>query len=253
MRSNMFKGVRRFLSDNTPAILTGLGVAGTISTAILAVQATPKAMRDIWDAESETTEELTWQEKAKLVWKHYLPSGAVAGVTVGAIIMAQSLNYRRQAALMSVYALTETAFREYRTEMIEQHGEKADQKIRDSIAERHIKENPPVESQIIITGQGDHLCYDSMSGRYFRSNIDKVRRAVNEINSTCLSDTYASQNDFYRLIGLDPIVFGEEHGWRFDNLMDVNFSSYLEPESGEPALSIEYGTGPIRGYYKING
>ena len=63
---------------------------------------------------------------------------------------------------------------------------------------------------------------------------------------------YASHNDFYRLIGLPGTTYGEEVGWRTDNMMDLEYSSHLA-EDGRPCLCIEYHVAPVRNYYKING
>lgn len=252
MSRSIFSVVKDQLNNHAPAILTGLGVAGSIGSVVLAVQATPKALKDIWNHESETGEETTWQQKIQLTWKHYVPTALALATTTGSIIGAQGLNYRRQAALMSVYALTETAYREYREKVTEQIGEKEEGKIRDEIAKDRMESNPARPTEIIMTGSGDHLCYDSLTGRYFRSDIETIRKAVNDINSKCLSETYASQNDFYQRIGLDPVAFGEENGWRFDHLMEVHFSSHLSETTGSPALSLDYSLSPIRGYYKIN-
>ena len=54
--SNAIQTIGNYLSKNSPQILTGVGAAGVLGTAVLAVRATPKALRDIWDAESEQTE-----------------------------------------------------------------------------------------------------------------------------------------------------------------------------------------------------
>lgn len=250
--TNFMKSIGRFLNDNSPAILTGIGVAGTVGTTVLAVRATPRALRDIMDEESQRVEELTWQEKVRLTWVHYVPATATGLATISAIVGAQSINQRRQAALMGVYALTETAFREYREKTVEHVGERDEQKIRDQIAMDSIENNPSVGSQIIMTGNGEHLCYDKLTGRYFKSDMEKVRKAVNDINEECLNNMYASQNDFYRLIGLPPVEMGEEQGWRYDNTMEVNFVSHIDPGSGQPALAIDYVTTPKRNYHKIN-
>lgn len=252
MTNNILRTVRDYATTHAPAILTGLGVAGLASSIFLTAQATPKALKDIYHHEAETGEETTWQEKIQLTWRYYVPTASVAVLSAASIIGAQSLNRRRQAALMSVYALTETAFREYRDKNVELYGEKHHEKVLDSVAEDKINENPPRNSEIIVTGSGDHLCYDSLTGRYFRSDIETIRKAVNDVNAICLTDTYASQNDFYARIGLDPVAFGEENGWRFDHLMDVHFSSHLSEENGAPALALMYDLSPIRGYYKIN-
>lgn len=243
--------IRRVISDNMPLLLTSMAVTGVVSTAVLAVRATPEAIREIWDAESEHDRKITNLEKARLTWRHYVPAAFVGGVTITAMIGVHSVSTKRQAAIAGLYSLTERAYSEYRNRVIEEIGEKKDKAIRDDIQKSRIENNPvSSSSEIIITGAGDHLCYDSITGRYFESNIEKIKSAQNEINAKCINEMYASQNDFYRMIDLPITPFGEEIGWRTDHMMDISFSSHLEPETKRPCLSLDYRLDPIRGYYK---
>ena len=43
--SGMFKGTKKAIIKHSPEILTGVGIAGMITTTVLAVRATPKAMQ----------------------------------------------------------------------------------------------------------------------------------------------------------------------------------------------------------------
>lgn len=243
---------KKVLSDNMPLLLTSAAVAGVVSTTVLAVRATPQSLRDIWDAESDLDRKTTIWEKTRLVWKYYIPAAVVGGATIASVIGAQSLNTKRQAALVGLYSLSNQAFVEYKDKVVEKLGEKKEKDIRDEVMKDRVENDPPKSSEIIITGKGEHLCYDSITGRYFKSDIEKVRKAQNDINHTCLNDMYASLNDFYRLIGLPVTAYGEEIGWRYDNLLDISFSSHVT-EDGEPALCLDYAMDPIRGYYKMNG
>lgn len=240
------------ISRHAPAILTGIGVAGVLGTTIAAVKATPQAFIDIQNAQSEQTARLTKIEMVRLTWRYYIPAATIGALTVGAIISSQVTNQRRQAVLASSYALTETALREYKEKVIETIGEEKDTAIRDEIAKEHLMAVPMVNSEVLSTGNGDYLCFDSLSARYFRCSIETIRKAVNDVNYQCIHEMNASVNEFYAMLGLPPAGFGEEVGWRHDNLMEVHFS-YHGNENAEPVLSIEYLTAPIRGYYKING
>lgn len=243
--------IRKLVSDNLPLILTTTAVTGVVSTTVLAVAATPKALRDIWDAESEQEDPITPLEKVKLTWGYYAPAVVVGGLTVAAIVGIHSVHARRQAAVLGLLSLTEKAYSEYRTKVVETIGENKDKAIRDEVAKDRIENDPVSSHEVIITGAGQHLCYDSITGRYFESDIESIRRAVNDINAQCLNEMYASQNDFYRLINLPLTPFGEEIGWRHDHLLDVSFSAHIA-ENGRPCLSLDYGLQPIRGYHKIN-
>lgn len=249
------KNVGRTLSDNSPVILTGMAVAGSLGSVILAAKGGMEAQREL-DVLLEEVEEgradealLTFQGKAKTTWKFYIPAALMTGSTIACVIGANSVNTRRNAAIMSAYSLTDKAFQEYKEKVVENLGEKKEQAVRDDIAKDHLEANPPKENSVVVVSDGKQLCYDGVTGRYFQSDMQTVRKAVNDINEKCINEVYASLNDFYREIDLDPVVIGEEVGWRSDHLMSVDFSSHLTGDN-VPCLSIDYLVGPIRGYYK---
>ena len=69
-----------------------------------------------------------------------------------------------------------------------------------------------------MTGKDTTLCYDAMFGRWFRSDVDTIIRAVNEINRKIVAgDMYASLNEFYDEVGLPPVEAGEYLGWNIDD------------------------------------
>lgn len=242
--------IGKFLSDHAPAILTSVGAAGVLSTAVLAVRATPHAMSVIWDAESGG-DVATPVDKVKLTWRLYLPAAASGVLAITAIIAAHNTHTKRNAALMSAYTLAERAYQEYREEVIQQQGENTDRKIKENVAEKRMDDDPVTNNQVIITGSGESLCYDSISGRYFKSDIETIRKAQNDINYSVLNHMYVSHNDFYRAIGLDPVALGEELGWTTSNTMEIDFSSHLS-DDGRPCLYLDYAVAPIRDYYKFN-
>ena len=59
------KSAKTFMVKRSPEILTGIGIAGMITTTILAVRATPKALTIIDDAAYDKRQELTAGEKAQ--------------------------------------------------------------------------------------------------------------------------------------------------------------------------------------------
>lgn len=248
--STLVKNAGKLASDNSPAILTAISVAGVVSTTVLAVKATPEAMRDIWDAESEMTDLLTPKDKVKLCWKHYVPALTMGAMTIACIISANTISTKRNAALMSLYTFTEKSLHEYQEKVKETFGENKEQKVRDDIAQDRVNADPVSSKQVIITGNGDVLCYDTLSGRYFENNIESIRQAVNSLNQLILMDGYASQNEFHHLIGLPPTKLGEELGWTLDNLLEIDFSSVLS-EDKRPCLSINYNIQPKTNYYKF--
>ncbi len=260
--SQIAKSIRATLTQHSPEILTGIGIASMVTTTILAVRATPTALMILEDAASEKEE---WvdvkpnitdlpkifpvKETFVLTWKCYIPAAVTFVTGVGCIIGASSVNVRRNAALATAYTLSETALKEYKEKVIETIGEKKEQVVRDSIAKDHIEKNPIGRNEIIVTGKGSTRCYDCISGRYFESEIDNIRKAENELTRQILVDNYASLNDFYDLIGLSPISLGEDLGWNIDKKPEIYFSAQLSDDE-EPCLVINYSVAPKYEYYK---
>lgn len=233
------KTVTTFTSDNLPTILTILGCGGVISTTVHAVRVTPKAMLYLKDREAREQRPLTKKEILDEVWKLYLPTMIMGSTTIACIIGANHISKNRAIALASLYSLSENTLKEYKEKVIEQIGEKKEEQIRDEIAKDRIALNPPQNNEVVVTGKGDYLCYDVMNGRYFRSDIESIRKVVNDMNHELRTEMWITLNEVYYELGLRPTKQGDLCGWDPDHPIYFSYSSQLS-ESGEPCLVIEY-------------
>lgn len=246
--------IRRFVSKRSPEILTGIGIAGMITTTILAVKATPRALELIEEKKTEDwIDKLSPLDVVKTAWKPYIPAITTGVVSTACLIGASSVNVKRNAALATAYKLSETALSEYREKVIETIGEKKEKTVRDKVAEERVKKNPVSKSEVIVTGTGTTLCFDPISGRYFQSSIDKIKRAENELNKQMLHDIsgYVSLNEFYDELGLDHTSVGDDLGWNVNKLIDISFSSQLN-DNGEPSVVLDYLVAPQYDFYKFS-
>lgn len=260
--SRIAKNLQIGLQKHSPEILTGIGIAGMITTTVLAVRATPKALILIEEEKRRQNSELLEEAKKKgsdccarvdklkpielirTTWVCYIPAALTGVLSVSCLIGASSVNIRRNAALATAYSLSESALKEYQEKVIETIGEKKEQEIRDSIAKDKLKHDPVVNKEVIITGRGETLCYDTITSRYFKCDIEKLRRVENELNKRLLSEMYISLNDFYYEIGLRSTDMGEDLGWNIGNgLINLEFSSQLA-EDETPCLVIGYRVAP---------
>lgn len=250
--SNFIKTVGNKLSEHSPEILTGIGITGLLSTTVLAVKATPKALRLIDEKKEENnTDELTNMEVVKTCWKCYIPAAVTATISVACIIGANTVNNKRNAVLATAYKLSESAFSEYKEKVIETIGEKQEKEVRDKIAKDRIERNPVNNNEVIITGKGDVLCYDVVSGRYFKSDVDRIRKAENTLNKKLMNDMYCSLNEFYDLIGLPFTQMGFDLGWNVnDSLVEIEFSTQLS-EDDTPCVVIQYSVLPKCDYQHL--
>ena len=248
------KDIRKFASKRSPEILTGIGIAGMITTTILAVRATPKALKLIEDQkEEESVDELSSFEVVKVAWKPYIPAMVTCVVSTACLIGASSVNTKRNAALATAYKLSETALSEYRDKVVETIGEKKERIVRDKVAEERVKKNPVSKNEVIVTGNGKTLCFDPISGRYFMCSIETIKKAENTLNKQMLHDIsgYVSLNEFYDELGLDHTSVGNDLGWNTNQLIDIDFSSQLN-DNGEPSVVLDYLVAPKCDYYKFS-
>lgn len=245
------RGAKNVIAKRSPEILTGIGIAGMITTTVLAVKVTPKALRILADAEYDKGERLTKQEKVQACWKCYVPAIVTGATSAACLIGASSVNLRRNAALATAYKLSETALTEYADKTLEVVGEKKEKFIRDKVAEDRINKDPVSKNEVFITDKGNTLCYDTISGRYFKSDIDKIKKAENELNKRMLSETYLSLNEFYDELGLAHTRLGDDLGWNIDyGLIDLDFSSQIA-EDGTPCLVVDYHVAPRYDYSRF--
>ena len=244
----------RLIKANAPAILTASACVGTIATAILTAKSTTLAIEKIADyceANLRSPEDLSWKEKFSVSYRVYIPP-AIAGVcTLVSIISANRIQYARGAAFALAYSGSEAAFRRYREAVSDVVKPKDVQKITSRVAEKSVQEaGKPVPGTVLVASSGDVLCYDIFSGRYFRSDIETIRRVENNINGQLNAECYASLNEFYAGLGLPPIAAGELVGWSDPNSLSVEFGSQLT-EKGEPVLTVDFLVSPKENYFKI--
>ena len=251
--SKLLKTTTDTLVKHSPEILTGLGTAGMIVCTILAVRATPKALKLIDDKKKEKgVDKLTPTETVKAAWKPYAPAMAVGVSSVACIIGASATNYRRNAALTAAYKLSETAFTEYREKVIETIGKDKEKEVKSKIAKDSVEKNPVSKNTVVITGSGNTLCMDETSGRYFYSDKNHIEKVQNELNRRMLYDIcgYVSLNEFYDELDIDHLDIGDKIGWNTARMIDIHIEGGVS-DDGRPCLVIVHNNPPVYDYDKF--
>ena len=251
--SKFARNVRLTLSKHSPEILMGFGIAGAITTTVLAVKATPNALRLIEARKEELeVETLTPVETVKTAWKCYIPAAISGATSIACLIGSHSVNARRNAALATAYKLSESAFSEYRDKVVETIGEKKERTVRDKISEEQVKNNPKSTTEVIVTGRGQTLFFEPLSHRYFYSDLEKIKRAENNLNKQIICDAFDSGvtvNDFYEEIGIPGTATGDSLGWNMNiGLIDIYPSAQMAEEGtdheGEPCIVLNHRNPP---------
>ena len=243
--------MQKTMVRHSPEILTGLGIAGMISTVVLAVKATPKALKLIEEEKQQESHELTTVEVVKVAWKPYVPAAISGVIATGCLIGACSVSARRTAALTTAYQLSTAALSEYKNKVVETIGEKKEQHIREKIDKDRVDQNPINQNSIILTKKGNTLCMDGFSKRYFESDIDELHKAINRLNAMLVKDGSCSLNDLYDELCLEHTDIGYDLGWNINKvgrgLIDLGTTATIASD-GRPCIVVNCNPAPEWGF-----
>ena len=245
------KGLKA-IAPHRSEILLAVGIAGFGATIYMVAKASPeaknlidhikvvKSTEDIPNShlDKDDRNELI-KEDAKEIVKLYLPAAAMGGLTLACFIAGNRMQHKQIAVLSSAYAISENTLRSYQAKVIEDLGEEAHQKVIDRIAQ----DEAPFDEDYSykVESDGSILCYDRVTGRYFKSDKETIRSAESIVLKKCIDETRATLNDFYAELGLsDNSFIGDAIGWDIGKVRpDVYFTSMLNKES-EPCLVLNY-------------
>jgi hypothetical protein len=245
MPNELIKKTSRFMLENSPSILAGMAIGTGVALPFLVARATRKADAIIFELEDLKQRPLTTEEKIQETWYVYLPTGLALATLTTCVIGSARIQTRRVNALATLYSFTGSALKDYQEKVIELVGRKKHEAIKDAVAEKHISENPHSKAQVVITNNGNTLCYDSLSGRYFESDAEEIRRAQNEMNHFLLTQADITLNEWYMALGLEEIRLGELMGWTSDGPLDIYFTT-KKTDKDVPCLVLQYSAQPIR-------
>jgi hypothetical protein len=244
----LLKSSEKYLLDNSPIILTGAAVVGTLSTAYLAVRAGFRSsvliQEEYYRINKQNLEPLNFDRKAKakLIWPQFIPVVGSAGVTVACIVCANRISTKRVAAMAAAYALSEKRLDDYKDKIAEKFGIEQEKKIQQEVHEAPVRSTRVTEA--IILGGEDVLCFDAYSGRYFKSSMESIRGAANDTNFDVIHDNYATLTNFWDRIGLEATAYSEDFGWTANCPLEIQFSTTMSSDD-KPCMVVAYDVQPI--------
>jgi hypothetical protein len=251
--------VKLLVNENSTTILTGIGVAGTIATAYLTGKASFKAARFI-DIETEGLAEqnggvlfshnLPLKDKIRLTWRLYIPPALMGMITVVSIVTANKIASKKIAALAFAAGLSDRTLQEYKDKVVQKFGDNKARNMHDEIAQDRIDGNPVGGREVILAGSGDVLCFDMLTGRYFTSSVEDIKRAENKINHELNNFMSASLSEFYSELGLPATTYSDNVGWNGNNQVEVQISTTMSSDN-RPCLAIDFATAPIPDYHRM--
>lgn len=216
----------------TPKSLAIFAVTGVVATASLSASGAIRA-EHICNQFPEGIDNI---EKVKATWSCWLPPFLVASGTIAAIIAGDRMSASRLAAVSAAGTQAAGYLAEYKDQVRKVLKKEDAEQIDRSISERHRPEIP--KGIVPVVGEGGTLVYDSLSGRYFASDMEEVRKCMNDFNYSLLGGVFLSVNDWYSHLGLPPVELGNDLGWKPERPLDIYFDSIIV--SGQPLLTVDY-------------
>lgn len=202
-------------------VFAAVASGGVILTTILAVKETPKAIRLLEERQKEE-DELSKLEKVKTVIPTYIPAIASGLATVTLIFASVLSKSKAGVPVIEACAYLDQAYQKCKKLVKEQKAEEASY-------------SPDKHKSF-----AEALFYDFHSDRYFWRTMEEVIDAEYHLNRNFVLQGYATLNDFYLFLGLDPIESGDEIGWDILSGLEelgykwIDFEHELVDESDDP-------------------
>lgn len=243
-------GFSMFMHKNKPGILIGLGISSMLMSIGVAYIYAPLAKDALDDKKDELgVDKLHPIDTIKTVWPYVTPSLVFASAGVACILGGNQINLNRGTAAMTAYMMSESALRSYRDSAKEVVGEKKEKDIREAAAKKMYYDDLQNGRMTVITNgcADDFWMYDHLTRQKFRSNVQKVKDAVNNLNYRIVHGEVLSVCDYCLEMNEEPVEMGKNFVW------DVNRNGLIElypptayvMENGEPVIDIMHRVDPV--------
>lgn len=249
----MEKG-KKWTGEHNSDILTGGVIIGLLTSLYLMYKATPKVNEALDKRKEElvsVTNEAAKKQINKVTVKRIIKATAPvvisAGATVACAIGSNRSASKKIALLSAAYNLANNTAKDLSNKMNEVLGDKKAKEIKDAIAKEKVgkaPKEPSTNGTQVVVGDGLVLCKDLFSGRFFKSNMQRLQDAKNKCCAMAMREGSVTVNDFYDIVnapGLDRVDMGDELMWNdeaaLSGSLDIEFSSILTND-GQPCIAI---------------
>lgn len=243
--SRLLHKAQGFTTENSPTILTAVGVTGAITSAYLASKASMRAVEilnadDLQRYGQEKGAPRTQKETIKLLWKLYIPAAGVLTLTCASIVCANRIGMRRTATAAAAVALAERGFDEYKEQVRETLGKQKAKQVDEQVAKKKVERYVADHGPVNVPTDGKVWCMDGYSGRPLLTTRNAIEKAVNEINRQVQTafEGSATISDFYDKIGLAHTSISDEYGWHAGQVLELKWTTTANPDETGPAFHV---------------
>ena len=258
---NTSRMVGKLAVEHAPALLTFSAVGGVGATAFLSARSALRIQEINMELTYTADQKPTKKDRIKASWKEAIPPILMGAATIACILGAHRLHLQRQAAIAAAYSVLSDKYHDYKREVIKEIGPKQENRIQDTIAQNKV--NATYDGlNVIRTRFGDVLFMDSWSGRFFYSSYEAVEKARVGFTAIIQRDMSASINEFYSLLEIPTLAYGDVWGWHLYDICD-NTLEHVAPISTNrvcktptpeelPCVVIDYDVDLTFNFDKIN-
>ena len=262
------------VKKHSPEILVVVGVAGVVTSTVMACKATTKAGdileehknqmnaidqvvkmdRDDYteeDHKKDTT--IVYTQTAIKFVKLYSPSIMIGVLSLGCIIYSHNILTKTNAALAAAYATVDRGFKEYRGRVVERFGKELDHELRYNIKAQEFektevdkKGNEKVVKETVNVA--DPNLYSDYA-RFFddgcngwskdpEQNLTFLKCQQAYANEKLKAKGYLFLNDVYKMLGIPATKAGQIVGWIYDekNPIGDNFVDFGLYDMNKPVV-----------------
>lgn len=254
----MINKVKFNVVKHSPEILMGLGIAGVITSTVLACRSTLKVkeildykeenMNNIKEVLAEGREDYTEEDARKdktiimtttaiRLMKLYVPSVIIGAGSIACLLESHNVMRNRNAGLAAALAATTESFKQYRERVTEKYGDEVDKEMRYGIKkEKKEKDGKKTKEEIVVGCDEKEL---SGYARYFNENninwsddpqfnLMFLRQNQNWANDKLISQGYLYLNDVYEALGFPKSKAGQVVGWVYDPNNNEHGDNYVD-------------------------
>ena len=253
--SRKFHKIGFSFKKHSPEILIAAGVAGVVTSAVMACKATTKIDAILSDTKEniektkEYVEEYGYSEKyteedhkkdmaifygrasIELV-KLYAPSVILGVASITSIVASHRILSKRNVALAAAYTAVDKGFKEYRNRVIDRFGEELDKELKYDIKAKEVtktvvdEETGEEKTETTIVSEANPnahspytKCFDEYCEGWTKSadyNLAFLTLQQNHANDILKRRGYLTLNEVYKMLGFRPTAAGQVVGWVYD-------------------------------------
>lgn len=246
------------IKKHSPEILLVVGIAGTVTSAVIACKATTKVnsiiehskktidliheckedpkLEEYNEEESKKDLAIVYAQTGLKLVKLYAPSVILGTLSITAILASNNIIKKRNMALAAAYATIDTSFKDYRKRVVERFGKELDRELKYNVKAKEIEEvsvddkgkEKAVKKTVNVVDPNMHSDY----ARFFDDgcvgwdkdpeyNLMFLRNQQNHANELLKTKGHLFLNEVYDMLGIPRTRAGQVVGWVYDEEMPI--------------------------------